>query len=102
MSHRQLSRVFREQLGFGPKSLVRLGRFQLALRLLDGQGRRSVAAVALRAGYYDQAHLTRDFRLFAGVGPARYLREARELARNFIADVGADGEFFQDRGRPHR
>jgi AraC-like DNA-binding protein len=91
MSHRQLGRVFRERVGLGPKSLIRLGRFQRALRALEGQGRRSVAAVAMRAGYYDQAHLTRDFRLFAGIGPAKYLREAREIARNFIADVEEDG-----------
>ena len=86
MSHRQLSRLFRERLGFGPKPLVRLGRFQRALRALEGPGRHSMAAVAARAGYYDQAHLSRDFRLFAGIAPARYLREARELARHFIAE----------------
>jgi AraC-like DNA-binding protein len=92
MSHRQLNRLFRERLGFGPKSLIRLGRFQRALRSLDGPGRPSIARVAARAGYFDQAHLTRDFRVFAGIGPARYLREARELARNFIAGLEGAGE----------
>jgi AraC-like DNA-binding protein len=87
MSYRQLSRLFQARLGFGPKPLARLGRFQRALRALDRPGHRSVASVAVRAGYFDQAHLARDFRLFAGIAPARYLREARELARNFIADL---------------
>ena len=101
MSYRQLSRRFRESMGFGPKPLMRLGRFQRALRALEAPGTRSVAAVALGVGYFDQAHLGRDFRLFAGIPPVRYLREARELARNFIADLDergrdADGEFFQD------
>ncbi len=86
MSHRQLSRLLREHLGFGAKPLVRLGRFQRVLRTLDVPGRHSVAGVAMRAGYFDQAHLTRDFRLFAGIPPVRYLREARELARHFIAE----------------
>jgi AraC-like DNA-binding protein len=85
MSYRQLSRLFQERLGFGPKPLVRLGRFQRALRALEGPGHRSVASVAARAGYFDQAHLARDFRLFAGIAPGRYLREARELTKNFIA-----------------
>ncbi|HEY7481519.1 MAG TPA: helix-turn-helix domain-containing protein [Gemmatimonadales bacterium] len=91
MSHRQLNRLFQERIGFGPKSLVRLGRFQRVLRELEGPGRRSIAGVALQAGYYDQAHLARDFRLFAGVGAARYLRETRDLARNFIADILGSG-----------
>lgn len=86
MSHRQLSRLLRQHVGFGAKPLVRLGRFQRVLRTLDLPGRHSVAGVAARAGYFDQAHLTRDFRLFAGIPPARYLREARELARHFIAE----------------
>lgn len=89
MSYRQMSRLFQERLGFGPKQLVRLGRFQRALRGLEERGKRSVAAVASRAGYFDQAHLGRDFRLFGGIAPGRYLREARELARNFIADFGS-------------
>ena len=103
MSYRQLSRLFQERLGFGPKPLIRLGRFQRALRLLEDPRRRSVATAALRAGYFDQAHLARDFRLFAGIAPGRYLREVRELTRNFIADLdagtagrSADGGFFQD------
>ena len=87
MSYRQLSRLFQERLGFGPKPLARLGRFQRALRALEGPGPRSVAAAAVRTGYFDQAHLARDFRLFAGVAPARYLRDVRELTRNFIADL---------------
>jgi AraC-like DNA-binding protein len=87
MSYRQLSRLFRERVGFGPKPLVRLGRFQRALRALEGPGHRSVASVAARAGYFDQAHLARDFRLFAGIAASRYLRETRELTRNFIADL---------------
>ena len=87
MSYRQLSRRFRETVGFGPKPLARLGRFQRALRVLEASGRRPVATVAHRAGYFDQAHLARDFRLFGGIAPARYLRDARELARNFIADL---------------
>jgi AraC-like DNA-binding protein len=86
MSYRQVSRLFQERLGFGPTTLVRLGRFQRALGALEGPGRQSIASVAALAGYFDQAHLARDFRLFAGVAPARYLREARELTRNFIAD----------------
>ena len=84
LSRRQLGRLFRERIGISPKSLGRLGRFQRALRALDGSSRTSLAAVATRAGYFDQAHLGRDFRLFAGTTPSCYRREVRELTRHFL------------------
>ena len=67
---------------------ARFKRFHHALSLLNEPSSKSWLEIAHLCGYYDQAHLTRDFRLFAGIGPARYLREAREIARNFIADAG--------------
>jgi AraC-like DNA-binding protein len=88
MSRRQLGRLFQERIGIPPKSLGRLGRFQRALRELDGNPRASLAGLAARAGYFDQAHLSRDFRLFAGTTPRRYLREVRELTRHFLDSPG--------------
>jgi AraC-like DNA-binding protein len=84
LSRRQLGRLFRERVGITPKSLGRLGRFQRALRALDGNPRSALASVATSAGYFDQAHLCRDFRLFAGTSPAGYRREVRELTRHFL------------------
>ena len=84
LSRRQLGRLFQERIGITPKSLGRLGRFQRALRALDGNPRSALASVATRAGYFDQAHLCRDFRLFAGTTPAGYRREVRELTRHFL------------------
>jgi AraC-like DNA-binding protein len=84
MSRRQLGRLFQDRIGIPPKSLGRLGRFQRVLRELDGNSRASLAGLAARAGYFDQAHMSRDFRLFAGTTPRRYLREVRELTRHFL------------------
>jgi AraC-like DNA-binding protein len=84
LSRRQLGRLFQEEIGLTPKSLGRLGRFQRALRALDRNPRITLASVATGAGYFDQAHLCRDFRLFAGTTPARHRREVRELTRHFL------------------
>jgi transcriptional regulator GlxA family with amidase domain len=84
ISRRQLGRLFQERIGIAPKSLGRLGRFQRVLRALDGDPRVSLAETAARAGYFDQAHMSRDFRLFAGTTPGGYLREVRELTRHFL------------------
>lgn len=45
-----------------------------------------LADVAARAGYYDQSHLDRDFRRFAGASPSRWL--ADELRNVHVAPPG--------------
>ena len=61
---RQLHRLSLERFGYGPKTLASILRFQRALRLARTE--RSAAALALRAGYADQAHLIRETRRLAG------------------------------------
>lgn len=76
-SRRHLVARFQEQVGLPPKAVARILRFQRALRLLSnprtGSGARSWADVAAVCGYYDQAHLNRDFRALAGCTPTQYL-----------------------------
>jgi AraC-like DNA-binding protein len=69
-SRRHLAVRFREELGMPPKALARIVRFERALeRLRAGH---DLAALALDAGYYDQAHFNRDFRAFAGTTPTAF------------------------------
>lgn len=67
-SERHLLRRCRDEFGYGPKLLQRILRFQRALRAI-GAGT-PLAEVALRCGYADQAHLTREVRSLAGVTPS--------------------------------
>lgn len=72
-SRRHLLTRFRTAYGFGPKVVARLTRFQHAKSLAEsGLG---LAAAAHCAGYTDQAHLTREWRSFAGVSPRHTLAE---------------------------
>ncbi|GHJ16339.1 MULTISPECIES: helix-turn-helix transcriptional regulator [unclassified Micromonospora] len=68
---RALHRRSRALFGYGPKTLARILRMGRALDL----ARRGVplAEVAVRSGYADQAHLTRDVRELTGVPPTRLL-----------------------------
>ncbi len=50
--------------------------FPRALEMLHG-GCLPLAAVAIRAGCYDQPHLNRDFRELAGMTPGDYLAGRR-------------------------
>jgi AraC-like DNA-binding protein len=63
--------MFRRELGLPPKTLARLVRFERAHRLTSRAATEGWAAVAADAGYYDQAHLIRDFRAFSGSTPTR-------------------------------
>lgn len=75
IGERQLERAFDLHVGLGPKALARVVRMRAAIDALRAGV--PFADAALRAGYADQAHMTRELRVMAGATP-------RELAR----DVG--------------
>ena len=86
MSSRTLERRFLNEVGLSPKMYQRVVRFRRAFRMLgDETGARRWAQVAVRAGYYDQAHLIRDFREFAGASPISFFRSDPALAQVFLA-----------------
>jgi AraC-like DNA-binding protein len=69
LSPRQFRRRCFEETGLTPKHLSRVLRFQRALRFLRRMPERGRAHLAAECGYYDQAHLIRDFREFAAATP---------------------------------
>jgi AraC-like DNA-binding protein len=73
-SRRHLSARFREHVGLPPKAVARILRFRRAVELLQRPPARSLAELAFECGYYDQAHMNRDFREFAGTSPGDFAR----------------------------
>ncbi len=71
VGRRQFERRFRTAVGLSPGTAVRVQRFRRALVELRRPGA-TLAGAALAAGYYDQPHLTRDFRALAGTTPGRW------------------------------
>jgi AraC-like DNA-binding protein len=67
-SHRRLIARFREHVGMAPKAVARVMRFDRAVRALRSPDR-GLAEIAYDCGYFDQAHLNRDFRALAGTTP---------------------------------
>lgn len=69
----RLCRVFRRETGLSPHAYQILVRVRLAKSLLmKGM---PISQVAVEAGFFDQAHLTRHFKRVYGVTPGRYLSE---------------------------
>lgn len=84
-SRRYLTTLFTRELGIGPKMALRLARFERAKSL--AQTGVSLAGVAARCGYVDQAHLTRDWRSFAGLPPRTVLTEFPDVQDEVPASV---------------
>jgi AraC-like DNA-binding protein len=72
LTERTLERKLGNTVGMSPKHLSRIARFLGACQALRRDSERSLVDVALDLGYYDQAHLDRDFRQFAGVTPREF------------------------------
>lgn len=85
LSERGLERRFAAQVGLSPRTFARIARFRKALAALPGAPHGGWAHVAIACGYYDQAHMNRDFRRFAGASPGAWLRQDHPLADHFGA-----------------
>jgi AraC-like DNA-binding protein len=78
LSARQLRRRCHTAVGYGPKTLQRVLRFQRFVRMVDDPaGPPDLAIAAARAGYADQAHLTRECRELSGLTPVSLARLRR-------------------------
>ncbi len=77
ISPRHFIDVFRNEVGLTPKLFCRVRRFQQVLRQISVGARIQWSAVALEAGYFDQAHFIHDFRVFSGINPSAYVSDYR-------------------------
>jgi AraC-like DNA-binding protein len=60
-------------VGLRPKQFARVVRLSALLPALEGESAPDWAQLAQLAGYHDQAHFNREFRLFAGLSPRKYI-----------------------------
>jgi AraC-like DNA-binding protein len=69
---RYLHKLVYQYTGLSPKSLNRINRFQLSLKLIT-QNEESLTSIAYECGYFDQSHFIRDFKSFTGITPSSFL-----------------------------
>ena len=87
ISTRRLQAVFRDHVGLSPKQLLRVTRFQRALRMARIQPRLSWSRIAVLTGFYDQAHLIHDANQIAGCTPAALVRRDAQITDAFLSDL---------------
>jgi hypothetical protein len=70
---RQWQRACQTELGVSPKFLQRLSRVHASVRNRLAQPAEPLSQHALDAGFFDQAHMAREYRLLAGAAPRESL-----------------------------
>ena len=88
LSRRRLERLFRRETALSPKQCIRIVRLTALLRRLEAPDSDRLIDVALDAGYFDQAHMARDFKALT--------------ARRASGRRGDDGELAVHFTRPDR
>jgi AraC-like DNA-binding protein len=93
-SDRHLRSMFSAETGLTPKAAARVIRFDRTRRLLQRRAAAGspllLADLAADCGYYDQAHLAREFRDLAGLAPSAWLAtEFRNVQARPDADLQA-------------
>ncbi|GAB3429851.1 helix-turn-helix domain-containing protein [Flindersiella endophytica] len=94
---RQLGVRFTREFGLTPKQAARVVRFEHSRELVRRVGRTgssaalsprpSLADIAARCGYYDQAHLAREWTALAGCAPSVWMASEQ---LSFVQDTAAD------------
>ena len=80
-SQRHFIAQFKHEIGVSPKVFARMLRFGSVVRTIRAGQTVDLAALAVASGYYDQSHLHRDVREFAGTTPG-------ELVESLLPDRG--------------
>lgn len=69
-----IRRIFQQIHGISPKNFERFVRFQNVLARMNQNEQQPLEQLALECGYYDESHMIKDFKSFAGITPQGYDR----------------------------
>jgi AraC-like DNA-binding protein len=83
LSERYLQQLFQKYVGLSPKFFARVVRFSHIFQLIKDKDP-DWAQVVYEAGYYDQSHFIRNFKVFTGEDPSGYIFAEKTLANFFM------------------
>lgn len=87
LSLRQFQRKCHERLGMNPKLYARIARFSKAYSMFEADQQLTWSHISHHCGYFDQMHLIRDFKEFAGVTPGSISRKLENSSLTFQAPM---------------
>jgi AraC-like DNA-binding protein len=83
---RQTERIFKASIGLSPKRFSSIVQLHYFIGMLGKSNeKKNLLQLSLEAGFYDQAHLNRNFKAFTGLTPYQYISaQPHLLAVNFL------------------
>lgn len=93
VSRQTVKHKFDQHVGVSPKLFGKLRRFQAVLRRLAHANKVDWTKLAQESGYYDQAHLIREFNHFTGFSPQKFLKNLEKGDDLYLFD-SADQTHF--------
>ncbi|MFD0795640.1 helix-turn-helix domain-containing protein [Mucilaginibacter litoreus] len=79
LNYKWLERNFKAFTGLSPKNYFLIKRFLNAYLDLHSYTSKDLIQVAIDNGYYDDNHLIKDFKRFAGISPKKYFQEINKF-----------------------
>jgi AraC-like DNA-binding protein len=73
ISDRQFRRFSADWLGMNPEEFIHYNKYLDSLQHIHYSGE-SLTRIGLSAGYYDQSHFIREFKIYTGLTPSQYRR----------------------------
>ena len=90
---RSLQRLFERYVGVSPKWVLSRYRMHDVVTDLDAGYGGSLADLAAKYGWFDQAHFTREFTDLVGVPPGAYQRQDGKLVAACVVGLGQRRSF---------
>lgn len=79
-SARYINMILNEYTGLNPKTFEKIIKVQNAIQMINHHQQEQLAQVSMDAGYFDQAHFSREFKKQIAMTPAEYRTLIREHA----------------------
>ena len=76
LCQRHFERKFKQHTGLTPKEYSRIMKFKHAVDLLRSTSFDNLLSVAIKAGYYDVSHLSKEIKKMSGNAPSQLLTSA--------------------------
>jgi AraC-like DNA-binding protein len=89
-SRRHFSERFTREFGLAPKQAARVVRFGRAAAMVRRLPPGGLAEVAQACGYFDQAHLTNEWRALAGCTPRTWILEELPFLQDVSGHIAPD------------